>query len=189
MEIALLPKKDLLSADKLQQGILNPKHKKRYRSFSYIKRSYAKNPSLFIASYNKGKLTGVIFGYTKRNTVLLGEFAISEGYRKKELGKKMLSFFEEQAKKIGKIITLGAKPGTEKFYLKQKYKPVLFLQIKHKDIPKNYKHKDYSIEKETNYKDAKRIFITTKRYDQRLKQKAKKDFNAYNAIYLFEKNL
>ena len=88
-----------------------------------------------------------------------------------------------------KEICLGAQPDAEKFYLKAGFKPVLFAQIKHKDAPKDYLRKGFEIEKETNYKDAKRLYIHVKKYDAKLKEKVKKAFNAYDVIYLFVKKL
>ena len=57
----------------MQQSVLNPEKKKRYRSFSYVKKQYAKNPGLFIGCYDHSRLVGIIFGYVKKDTLLLGE--------------------------------------------------------------------------------------------------------------------
>ena len=122
--------------------------------------------------------------------MLLGEIAVSKNYQKQNIGKKLLNKFEENSKKLNKkYIILGSLEYFENFYLKQGYYPILFLQIKHKDCFKNYKDLDYKIIKETNYKDAKRLFIQTNKVSRELKLKAKKDFNAYDAIFLFKKNL
>lgn len=113
--------------------------------------------------------------------------AVLENYRNKGVGEKLLSFFEKQAKKLNKkYIELGALDSAEKFYLKNNYKPLIFAQIYHKDVPKNYKQLGYKIITETNYPDSKRLWIDTK-YNPKLKEILKKEFNAYNVIYL-EKN-
>lgn len=190
MKVRLLSKEDLCDADHLQQTVLNPKKRKRYRSFSYIRKHYAKNPKLFIGCYDHSKLGGIIFGFVKKDTVLLGEFAIDKTYRRRSIGKKMLALFEIQAKAIGKKrILLGSKDDAERFYLDRGYTPLLFVQIRHKKVPKDYKHKGYDIMKETNYPDAKRLFIIVEKYNSQLKDKAKRDFNAYNVIYLFKKEI
>lgn len=66
MQIKIIPKKDLKLADNLEQQILNPNHKKRYRSFGYIKKNYNREPSLFIGAYEKEKLIGIAFGFIKK---------------------------------------------------------------------------------------------------------------------------
>ncbi len=188
MRIKTIPAKDLFKADKLQQTILNPKRTKRYRTFNYIKKHYALHPDLFVGCYDKDKLIGIAFGYLKKNVVLLGEMAVSKAYAGKGIGKKLLSVFEKRAKIFAKKIILGSRSEAEKFYLKCGYKPLLFLQIKKDLCPHNYKKLGYIIIKETNYKDAKRLYLNIK-YDQKLKNKAHKEFNAYDSLYIFEKEL
>jgi GNAT superfamily N-acetyltransferase len=189
MQIIIIPKKDLKLTDNFQQKILNPNHKKRYRSFGYIKKNYNREPSLFIGAYDKNKIVGIIFGYIKKNKILIGEMAVLEKYRSKKIGTQLLSFFEKQAKKLNKdYIELGAWGSAEKFYLKNNYKPLIFVQIYHKDVSKNYKDFGYEIISETNYKDAKKLKIRSE-YDPFLKEKIKKKFNAFDVIYLFRKEI
>jgi len=188
MQIKRISPKALAEADKFQISILQP-HGRRVRSFSYIQRQYKKHPSLFIACFNPS-IVGIVFGFVKRDKVLLGELAVKKEFRKKGIGLKLVNALAKEAKALGKKeICLGAQPAAEKFYLKAGFKPVLFAQIRHKDVPKDYLHKGFEIEKETNYKDAKRLFIHVNKYDKRLKEKAKKALNAYDVIYLFVKKL
>ncbi len=185
MIIRQISRKDLDKADKLQEDILNPKDKKRARSLNYIKRHFRKNPSLFAGCYDKDSLVGVVFGYVKRDYVLLGEMAVLKEYRNKKIGKKLLKFFERQTRKTGKKkIILGARNNAEKFFLKNGYKPLLFVQVKGK-----IKNKDYKIIKKSVKKGITGLIIQIKKYDKKLKEIAKKDFNAIDAIYLFEKRL
>lgn len=188
MQIKQILPSGLPEADRFQVSILQPP-KRRVRSFSYIKRQYKRHPSLFIACYNPA-IAGVVFGFVKRDNVLLGELVVKKEFRGKGIGLKLVQRLIKEAKKRGKKeICLGAQPAAEKFYLKAGFKPVLFAQIHHKDVPKDYLHKGFEIEKETNYKDAKRLFIHVKKYDSKLKEKVKKAFNAYDVIYLFVKKL
>ena len=191
MELKTIHKKKLKEADEFQQKILNPQNKKRYRTFGYVKKNYLTKPELFVGAYDNNKLIGIIFGYIKRDNVLLGEMAIDENYRGIGLGSKLLDFFEKQAIRTGKNkITLGALDNAEKFYMKRGYKPILFLQIRNSDVPLNYKSlSKYKIIKETNYSDAKRLFFKAKYPSNTLKNKLAKLFHAYNAIYLFKKSL
>ncbi|MEI8364684.1 MAG: GNAT family N-acetyltransferase [archaeon] len=187
IKIKKIPKLDLKFADNLQQQILNPTHKKRYRPFGYINKSYNRNPSLFIGAYNKNKLIGIVFGHIKKNKILLGEMAVSEKYRNKGIGSNLINYFEKQAKLLNKrYIELGAFGKAEKFYIKNKYTPILFVQIYPKDVPKDYLKLKLNIIKETNYKDAKRFWIKTT-YKPKLKNELQKKLNAFDVIYLFRK--
>lgn len=189
MEVKCIPRNDLKIADDLQQAILNPNGKKRYRTFEYVKKSYKREPSLFVGAYDKHKLIGILFGYIKKQKILLGEMAILEEYRNKKIGSILLSFFEKQAKKLNKkYIELGACGSAESFYLKKDYKPIIFAQIYHKEVPKNYKQLGFEITKETNYVDAKRLWIKA-RYSPQLKEKIKKQLKAFDVIYLFRKEI
>ena len=188
MQIKQILPAELAEADRFQISILQP-NRRRVRNFSYIKRQYKKHPSLFIACYNSS-IVGIVFGFVKRDKVLLGELAVKKELRGKGIGLKLVQCLAKEAKELGKKeICLGAQPDAEKFYLKAGFKPVLFAQIKHSKVPKGYLHKGFEIEKETNYKDAKRLYIHVRKYDAKLKQKAKKAFNAYDVIYLFVKKL
>lgn len=191
MEIKIIPKKELKEADELQQKILKPKNKRRYRTFGYIEKNYSKTSKLFIGAYDNNKLVGIAFGYIKRNKILLGEMAIDENYRGAGLGTKLLDFFEKQVIRVGKNkIILGVRESAEKFYMKRGYKPILFLQIRYPDVPGNYRSlSKHKIIKETNYRDAKRLFFEVKYPSNILKNKLTKIFHAYNGIYLFEKSL
>ena len=83
MQIKRISPNELVEADKFQIGILQP-NRRRVRSFSYIKRQYKKHPSLFIACYNPS-IVGIVFGFVKREKVLLGELAIKKSLEGKEL--------------------------------------------------------------------------------------------------------
>jgi GNAT superfamily N-acetyltransferase len=190
MEIRNIKLKELKKADDFQQSILNPNKRKRYRPWSTIYNNYKRESSLFVGAFDKNKIKGIVFGYIKKNKILLGEMAVSNKYQGKNIGKKLINKFETNAKKLNKnYIELGAWGSAEKFYLKLNYYPILFLQTFHNKIPKNYKKLKYNIIKETNYLDAKRLFIKVDKLSKKLKQKAEKDFKAYNAIYLFRKEL
>ena len=190
MDIKQILSKDLKKADKFKQAILNPENKRRYRPWSTVYKNHKREPSLFIGAYDKDKLIGIIFGYIKKSKILIGEMAVSEKYRNKGIGSKLINFFEKQVKKLNKKeIVLGSWESAEKFYLKQGYKPQLFIQIPHDKVPKDYKKMGYDIIKETNYKDAKKLTIRVNKLDDKLKQKAKKNFNTDDVIYLFRKEV
>jgi ribosomal protein S18 acetylase RimI-like enzyme len=181
---------DLAQADALQQKILNLPHRKRYRSFAYIRKHYLNEPSLFLGAYDKQKLVGIAFGYRTKGTSLLGEFAVDAAHRRKGAGTQLLRLFEQRARKAGaKAVQLGAEERAEHFYLRQGYCPVLFVQIKHARVPKNYRKLPFDIVNETNFRDAKRLFINVRRFSKTLKQKARRAFHAYNVMYLFRKDL
>lgn len=190
MIIKQISKKEIKDADLFQQSVLNPNKHKRFRPFSVVYKNFLREPSLFIGAYDKNKIIGIVFGYIKKNKILLGEMAISNDYQRKGIGKKLIYKFEQNVKKLNKkYIELGAFGSAQKFYLNLGYTPILFVQIYKNKVKKNYNRLNYNILKETNYLDAKRLFIKVDKLDDKLKQKAEKDFNAYNVIYLFRKNI
>jgi len=189
MKIREIKLKELKKADNFQESILNPEKKKRYRPYHKIQKYYHREPSLFIGAFNKDEIIGVVFGRVIKNMILLCEMAISKEHQGKGIGKKILKKFEENSKKLKKkYIQLGSRESAEKFYLKEGYEPLIFVQIYHDKVLKNYKKLGYNIIKETNYIDSKRLFIKIDKYDSKIKEKIKKDFNAYDVIYLFKKN-
>jgi len=190
MKIRKIKLRELKEADIFKEKILNPEKKRRYRPYYKILKNYKREPSLFIGAYDKNRIIGVAFGHIIKNRILLGEMAVLEEYRNKGIGKKILKKIEQNSKKLNKkYIELGALDNAEKFYLKQNYKPIIFVQIYPKNILKNYNHLNYKIIKETNYVDSKRFYIEVKRYDPKLKEKIDKEFKAYDVIYLFRKYL
>lgn len=190
MIIRTFTRDELIKADEFQQKILNPENKRRYRTFGYIKKQFERSPELFVGAFEESQIIGIAFGYIKKKNVLLGEFAINPEFRNKGIGTKLLEFFEKRAKEAGKekVIT-GALEKAEGFYFKNGYKPILFLQIKYWQVPKNYTSiSKFKIKKETNYIDAKRLFLEVTEPSKILKMKMIKLFNAYSGIYLFEKD-
>lgn len=191
ISIRTIQKHELKAADEFQNDILNPQRKKRYRTYGYVTEQHSRLPELFLGAHNGNKLVGVLFGYVKRNIVLLGEMAVHANYQKQGIGRKLIVELERRVLRLKKRkIVLGAREGTEKFYLKLGYTPLVFVQIRHKKVPSDYLNKGFKIVRETNYKDAKRLTIlTSKKVSMALLETIKQKFNAYDVIYLFEKEI
>ena len=103
MQIKLIPEKDLKDFWEIQKQYLK-KH-----TFDYVKKDYFKNKNLYIGCYHEEKLIGIAYGSVKKDMVILNGIAVKHEFWKKGISKKLLSFFEKQAKKTGKKkISVGA---------------------------------------------------------------------------------
>lgn len=98
------------------------------KSLSYFKNKYKIYPDLFVVCHKGKKLIGICWGFPRGKGVILIHIAIDGAYWKKGIGKKLLRFWERQAKKLGKKkISLGAatKPtNVVGFYVNSGYKIV-----------------------------------------------------------------
>ena len=163
MTIRNICKEDLQNAYKLHREYVDKK------PFSYFKKYYLKNPKLFVGCFQRGKLIGICWGYVRKDTVTLNSIAVNYDYWRKGIGSKLLKTFEKQVKKFHKrTISVGSAEGfVEKFYMKNGYKPKLFL---------------------VRIGNRKK-YIKTEKYSPKMKEKIKKKYNAREVIYIFEKNL
>lgn len=122
MKIKLIPKEDLKDFWQIQKQYLE-KH-----TFDYVKKDYSKNKNLYVGCYKGQKLIGIAHGFVKKNMIILSGIAVKHKYWKKSIGKKLLNFFEKQAKKTGKRkISIGAAnfpTDVVGFYEKSGYKVV-----------------------------------------------------------------
>ena len=188
MELKLIPKKDLSKVWKLQGEYVDEKIK-----LKDIKEIYSKYPVLFVGCYNKNELIGIcIPGIFKRDIYIKG-IAIKYKYWRKGIGSKLLKFFEQRLKNLDKKKITAPSADidwVEKFYLKNRYKPICFLlKIKKEKLPKDYKKKRYKILNERDEDDYKVFYIKTRRYDPKQRERIKTLFNADEVIYIMEKKL
>jgi len=79
-----------------------------------------------------GAVAGVVFGRLEENgSVTVGPVAVDPAFRRRGLGRALLSELESGAARRGvAVLTLGAVESAEGFYLKCGYTPLLFIQGK-----------------------------------------------------------
>lgn len=182
-----IPKKDLARAYKMQKDYTGYKG-----SFAKFKEKYKKCPDLFAGCYIKQNLIGICHGFKRDNLIILWAIAIHEKQARKGIGSKLLKFFGKQVKKIGeKTISVASAGGyVEKFYLRNGFKPKLFLvRINRSKLPKNYKKKPYEIIGERGNQYKKILYIKNIKYSPELREKVKKAYNAYEVDFIFEKEV
>lgn len=118
MIIKQLPEKDLAKCYAFQKNYTHEEN-----SFSYWKKKYVKYPKLFVGGYEGKKLIGICVGRPRGKEVVLTSIAVNSKYQKKSGGKKLLRYFEKQAKTLGKNrISMGSAKNVVKFYAKSGYK-------------------------------------------------------------------
>ena len=122
MELKLLPEKDIEAFWKMQGRLV-----KKY-SFDHVKKDYAKNKELYIGCYEGPELIGMAYGFIEKDQVVLSGMGVKPDLWKKGIGLKILSFFEEQAKKTGKkkvgVGAANAPTNVVGFYEKAGYKVI-----------------------------------------------------------------
>ena len=160
------------------------------RTYSYIRRHYRKASDLFIGAYMCKELIGAIFGYKIRNYVLIGELGVKEEYRRQGIGSSLVSELLNRAKKLGvKYIIAGSTEEAENFYLNIGFKPYLFVQVMSENLPKNFKSVGFRVIGMSRRKNSVGLLISVDKISSIDKERAKRIFNAYNVLYLFEKRL
>lgn len=189
-EIKNVPRKDLTKLYKLQR---------RYTggpSFGAVKKKYEENPRLFVGCYRNKKLIGIVTGQLRRDFILLSSAAVNALYWRKGIGSKVLKLFDERAKEVGKktgknrISVCSGADSSDKYYMNNGYKPVqLLVWIHKKDVPKNYKKKEYEIIEEKNRRSNKVLYLKMCRYDLKIKEIVKRELGAYKVLYIFEKKI
>lgn len=120
MKIKQVIPKDLDIAYQYQRHYTDDKHTSRY-----WKKKYEKTPELFVACYDNEEIIGICIGRTRGNKVILTSIAVSVKFQNQGIGKKLLTYFESQVKKIGRTtIGVAAVRNTVGFYTNAGYEPV-----------------------------------------------------------------
>lgn len=166
------------------------------RNLDFYKNVFYQYPEYLIYTEEDTKLSGVLLATPQdENSLLIGELAVSDESRGSGIGSLLLDKIEKVALGNGKkSILLGARDIAEKFYLKHKYKPLLFIQLEGgnrlKELEKFVKQyaPGYEITWKSKDNTFSKIIIDTKTIDKTLQGKANK-LNKSHTQYLFSKNL
>jgi len=116
MEFKLIPKKDLRRTWKLHKAYVDEETK-----LKEIKELYSKYPELFVGCYKKDELIGICIPGIFNNEIYIKGITVEYNYWRRGIGSRLLNFFEEQLRKLGKKkITVGSADirWVEKFYIK-----------------------------------------------------------------------
>ncbi len=162
---------------------------KNDESLKKISNRFAKYPDLFIGCYVNNELIGEISGFVRGNIVILKSIATKDKHQKQGIGRKLLEFFEKQAKKYSNIVSVASAEGyVELFYQKSGYKPrLIMLQVHKKNLPPDYKEKNYRVIDERDEGNIKFLYFKYRKHKPKLKEKLKKEFNAFEVNFIFEK--
>lgn len=90
------------------------------------------NPDYIIGIKENNKIVAGLFSIfvDETNTIMVEIVAVDKNYRLSGYGSKLLNMLEENAKKnnVNKII-LNSKNETQDFYMKNDYKPILYVHV------------------------------------------------------------
>ncbi len=120
MKLKVLPKKDLKNFWEIQKEYSDK------WDFDYLEEEYSRYSELYIGCYDGERLIGIAYGFVRGNIVTLQGIAVIHERWRRGIGTKILKFFENRVKLIGKkTVGVGSAEGfVEKFYLKCGYRPV-----------------------------------------------------------------
>jgi len=172
---------------------LKPDHP---RDLNFYKKQLSTHPQFLIYAEYVGKRAGVLLAIPNdEDSVLIGELAVLETYRGKGVGSKLIREIEGRARAFKKkSILLGALGKADNFYLKNGYKPMLFIQLSGGDRLEELKtfskenNCEDNITWEENTLETSKIIIETDFIDKDLQDKAEKITNSHTQ-YLFSKDL
>ena len=160
-----------IAKDELKQlWYLHRDYVDRKSRFKDIKKIYFKLPNLFVGCFNRNNLIGYIFLDNLKRDYFIEGMAVKHKYWRKGIGSKLLRRIETQARQERiKKITVGVAPigWVERFYMKNGYKPYLFLVRTKK----------------------KKIYIKVHKYNSNQKEKVKEKLNASEVLYIMKKDI
>jgi len=182
------PLADALLEKQLYQHLPNGK---RPRSYDFLLGKLNDNPELFLGLYLDSELIGVIQGFPRDDYLLLSEIAVDIRFRGRGFGSLLIESFEDAAKSSGyKKIKLGAQDNAVNLYLKNHYKPSLFIQVKEeqkKAVIDNFSKED--IIEISSYDSIFGIEIRVDKVEMDYLHTLKEKFNPISIQYLFTKYL
>lgn len=187
MKIGLLQKKDIAEVLKFEMEYTDSKE-----NIEQITERFNKFPKLFAVCYENDGIVGEASGYVKLDKIILHSISVKDGYRNKGIGKKVLKFFEKNAKEYGDIISVTSEESVaiEDFYKTNYYTPKsILIQIKLKNVPEDYKEKSYSLINEREEGDTKFLYIKSDEYHPEIKKELKEEYNAFSVNIVFEKEI
>jgi len=161
------------------------------RSLSFYISVFNKDPRYILIAKHRNNIVGTILSSDQdENSLLVGEIAISDGFRGLGLGSRLMNKIEENAKLLNKTqILLGALNTAEDFYLKRGYIPKLFIQLEGNNrIEEIKKHISNRIIWDKTGDGFSKVIVATEGIDKDLQNKLSKALGAHTQ-YLFSKDL
>ncbi len=99
------------------------------RSAAFYADVFNETPELLLLALDSDAIIGALYASLEGDHVLAGEFAVAPAYQQQGLGTRLMRTLEGQCRRTGQTrIMLGAIGSAEGFYLKQGYRPLLFIQ-------------------------------------------------------------
>lgn len=161
------------------------------RSLDFYLNIYQKNPRYIVIAKNENEIIGAILSSDENeNTLLIGELAVDEKYRKAGVGTRLVKQLEQNSIKLNKKeISLGAQETSENFYLKMGYTPRLFIQLTGNNrLDEIKKYIPNRIVWENTGDGFSNVIVETKGIDKKL-QKSISEKTGAHTQYLFIKSV
>ena len=161
------------------------------RSLDFYLNIYQKNPRYIVIAKNENEIIGAILSSDENeDTLLIGELAVDEKYRKAGVGTSLVKQLEQNSIKLNKKeISLGAQETSENFYLKMGYTPRLFIQLTgNNKINKIKNNIPDRVVWENTGDGFSKVIVETKGMDKELQKYISEKTGAHTQ-YLFSKRI
>lgn len=161
------------------------------RSLDFYINIFQKDPRYVVIAKDGNEVIGAVLSSDENeDTLLIGELAVNEKYRKLGIGTKLIQQLEQNAIEIGKKeITLGAQGPAENFYLKMGYTPRLFIQLTGNNrIDEIKKYIPNKVVWENTGDGFSKVIVETNGVDKQLQKNISEKTGAHTQ-YLFSKRI
>ena len=161
------------------------------RSLDFYLNIFQKDPRYVVIAKDGDEMVGAVLSSDdNEETLLIGELAVDEKYRKLGIGTSLIQQLEKNAVKLNKKeISLGAQGPAENFYLKIGYTPRLFIQLTSNNrIGEIKKHIPNRVVWENTGDGFSKVIVETKGIDKDLQKNISEKTGAHTQ-YLFSKRI
>ncbi len=161
------------------------------RSLDFYINIFQKDPRYVVIAKDGNEVIGAVLSSDENeDTLLIGELAVNEKYRKLGIGTSLIQQLEKNAVKLNKKeISLGAQGPAENFYIRLGYTPRLFIQLSGNNrLDEIKKHISDNIVWENTGDGFSKVIVETNGVDKELQKNISEKLNAHTQ-YLFSKQI
>ena len=161
------------------------------RSLDFYLNVFKKDPKYIVIAKDGDKIIGAILSSDENeDTLLIGELAVDEKYRKAGVGTSLVKKIEQNAIKLNKkTVSLGAQEPSENFYFKMGYTPRLFIQLTGNNrIEEIKKYVSDKIVWANTGDGFSKVIVETKGIDKKIQKNISEKTGAHTQ-YLFSKSV
>ena len=161
------------------------------RSLDFYLNIFQKDPKYIVIAKDGNEVIGAVLSSDENeDTLLIGELAVNEKYRKLGIGTSLIQQLEKNAVKLNKKeISLGAQGPAENFYIRLGYTPRLFIQLSGNNrLDEIKKYIKDTVVWENTGDGFSKVIVETNGVDKELQKNISEKTGAHTQ-YLFSKRI